>query len=58
VVAAGASPLRHLLRAMRGRRYRAGDRLLITLTASGYLPERIRITIRDARNPRATLLPG
>jgi hypothetical protein len=36
--------------------YRAGDRLLLELTAPSYAPERARIVIRDGRAPAVRLL--
>ncbi len=45
-----------LLRELRGRRLRTGDRLLITVTAPGRRAERISVTIRDNRTPLARLL--
>ncbi len=39
-----------------GTTYRAGDRLLITVSAPGRISERARISIRDGRKPRAALL--
>lgn len=54
--AAGARGVRRLLRSLAGHRYRAGDKLLITLTASGWIPERAEITIRSGRVPEARAL--
>lgn len=54
--ATGVRRLRQLLRALEGRRYHSGDRLLITLNAPGYLPERAEVTFRYGRLPRITLL--
>ena len=45
-----------LLRELRDRRLRTGDRLFITVTARGHLAERISVTIRDNRTPLARLL--
>jgi len=39
-----------------GKRFTAGDRLQITVTARGLRPERIRETIRDGQLPSARLL--
>lgn len=52
----GARRMRRLLRRLRGHRYRAGDTLLISLTASGWRPERAQIRIRRGRLPRVRLL--
>jgi hypothetical protein len=54
--AAGARHVRKLLGRLVGRRYRAGDRLLLTLTAPGWKPERVRVTIRTSRLPQIRLL--
>jgi hypothetical protein len=40
------------VRRLRGRRYRAGDRLFITLSAPGYRNERAQIRFRWGRKPR------
>jgi hypothetical protein len=40
-----------------GRRFRAGDTLLIILRAPGYLPERALVKIRNGRLPQTKLLP-
>jgi hypothetical protein len=53
----GARNVRRLLRRLHGKRYRAGDRVLIILKAPGYLPERALVKIRDGRLPLVTLLP-
>ena len=47
-----------LERALRGRVLRAGDRVLITVTAPGRGRERIAITIRSGRAPQLRLLGG
>src|ERR1700733_6437547 len=52
----GARKVRRLLRRLHGRRYRAGDRVLIILKAPGYLPERAMVRIRNGKLPRVTLL--
>jgi hypothetical protein len=54
--ASGARNVRRLLRRLHGRRYHAGDRVLIVLKAPGYLPERALVKIRNGRLPRVTLL--
>jgi hypothetical protein len=51
ISAAGARNVRRLLRNLHGRRYRAGDRVLIVLKAPGYLPERALVRIRNGRLP-------
>ncbi len=56
LIASGSAGLRKLLRRLHDRRYRAGDHLLITLTAPGYLPERAELIIRYGRLPLARLL--
>lgn len=43
-------------RSLPGRMYRAGDRLLLTLTAPSYAAERARIVIRNGRVPAVKLL--
>ncbi|HWF56613.1 MAG TPA: hypothetical protein VG223_18385 [Solirubrobacteraceae bacterium] len=45
-----------LARTLRGARFRAGDRILITITAPGLLPERARVLIRRDALPRVQLL--
>ena len=54
--AAGARNVRRLVRRLQGKRYRAGDRVLIILKAPGYLPERAMVRIRNGKLPRVTLL--
>jgi hypothetical protein len=54
--AKGIRDLRELLRRMPGHRYREGQRLLIALSAPGWLPEQIQLTFRDGRLPLVTLL--
>jgi hypothetical protein len=54
--ATGVRRIRRLLRRLRGRRYRAGDVLRISLTAPGYRPERAKVVIRYAELPLAKLL--
>jgi hypothetical protein len=55
--AAGRRAVHGLLRSLEGRRYRAGDRLLISLQAPGWRPERAEIAIRSGRVPKVRLLP-
>ena len=57
ISASGARNVRRLLHRLRGRRYRAGDRVLIILKAPGYLPERAMVTMRNGRLPEIRLLP-
>ncbi len=54
--AAGARPLRRLLRGLDGTRYRVGQRLRITLTAPAYRAERAEVIFRYGRQPLARLL--
>ncbi|HTU84918.1 MAG TPA: hypothetical protein VMF57_05050 [Solirubrobacteraceae bacterium] len=56
ISAHGARHVRRLLKRLRGKRYRAGDRVLIVLKAPGYLPERAMVMIRNGRLPEITLL--
>jgi hypothetical protein len=53
---ATAHQLGPLLKALRGTRYRAGDRLLITILAPGAKSERAEVTIRNGALPRAKLI--
>ena len=55
-IAAGSRGVHRLLRNMEGRRYWAGDRLLISLQASGWRPERVEIEIRSDQVPKVRLL--
>ena len=55
--ATGARHVRRLLGRLRGRRYRAGDVLRVTVTAPGYGPERAQVTFRYGRVPLAKLVP-
>ena len=48
--------LGRLLAGLRGRRFRAGDRVQITLSRPPQAPERVQLTIRRGRVPRARLL--
>ena len=45
-----------LLTGLGGRKFRSGDRLLLTVTAPHLKSERIRVTIRNNRIPQARLL--
>ena len=56
VSARGRRGVRHVLASLGGRRYRAGDRLFVTLRASGYLAERAEILFRWGAEPRVRLL--
>jgi hypothetical protein len=53
---ATAAHLRVFVRRLIGTTYRAGDRLLITISAPGRVSERARITVRNDRKPLAALL--
>lgn len=53
-VAVGSKAVHRLLRRIAGRRYRAGDRLLLTLAAPGWVSERAQITFRWGRLPGIT----
>jgi hypothetical protein len=55
-VAAGTRGLRRLARALDGRVYRAGDRLLVTVSKPGYASERAQIRIRYGRIPAVGLV--
>jgi hypothetical protein len=48
--------VRRLLTALRGRTFRAGDRLQLTVTARHMTSERIQVMIRNNRIPQAVLL--
>lgn len=52
---ATAATLRRHHRTMRGQLYRAGDLLLVSLTAPSWKAERARITVRDGRKPAVHL---
>ncbi|HET8979766.1 MAG TPA: hypothetical protein VFN87_16520 [Solirubrobacteraceae bacterium] len=54
--ATGIGGVRRLLHRLRGWRYRAGDRILITLTAPRYRAERAEVDIRWGRKPGVRLL--
>jgi len=56
--ATGPRGLRRLLRRLNGRRYHAGEKLLITLSAPGYRTERAEIDFRWGKRPAARLLRG
>lgn len=58
VTATGRGRIRRLLHRLRGRGYRAGDKLLISLAAPGWRSERAQIAIRWGRLPKARLLRG
>lgn len=57
-VASGSGAVKRALSGIHDRRFRAGDRILITVTAPGRRPDRILIRIRSGRIPRARLLAG
>jgi Ni/Co efflux regulator RcnB len=46
--------LRSLIRWLKGRRYRPGDRLEVAIRRAGYVPERATFTIRNGREPELT----
>jgi hypothetical protein len=48
--------LRALIRSLEARVFRAGQRLTITISAPGWIPERAQIRIRDGALPLAKLL--
>jgi hypothetical protein len=48
--------LKRLITSLHGRRYRAGDRIFLTLTSARYSAERIQITIRKGTIPAVKLL--
>lgn len=54
--ATGPRRVATLLHRLGGRRFRAGQRLLITVTARRHRAERIELQIRNGRLPRARLL--
>ncbi len=54
--AKGPRKVSELLRALAGRRLRAGQTLLITVTAPRHAAERIAVSIRNGREPSARLL--
>jgi hypothetical protein len=56
ISAQGFRRVLRLLHNLRGRQFRAGDRILIILKAPGYLPERAMVEIRNGRLPQITLL--
>ena len=56
--ASGPRGLHRLLRTLQGRRYRAGQKLVITFSAPGYRTERAEIDFRWGKRPQARLLPG
>ena len=53
---ASSATLRRRRRTLQGKLDRAGDRLLLSLSAPSWRPERARITIRDGRPPAVRLL--
>lgn len=55
-MSARARQLRGLVRSLAGRRYRAGDRLLIRISVPGEVPERAEVWIRYGEIPRARLM--
>jgi hypothetical protein len=55
-IAKGIPAVHHLLHSLVGRRYRAGNKLVLTLQAPGYRRERAELDIRWGRKPNARLL--
>jgi len=55
-ISAGYRKLGGVLRSSRAPAYRAGDRLVITLSSPRYVPERVRVNIRDGHIPKVKLL--
>jgi hypothetical protein len=53
---AGKRRLRRLTRSLERRRFRAGQRLTITISVPGWIPERAGVRIRDGALPLAKLL--
>jgi hypothetical protein len=58
ISARGFRNVLRLLHNLRGRQFRAGDHVLIILKATGYLPERALVEIRNGRLPGILLLSG
>jgi hypothetical protein len=54
--ARGPGGVKRVLRGLQGRRYRAGDRLLIFLRAPGYRDQRAQVSFRNGRLPAVKLL--
>jgi hypothetical protein len=48
--------LKGLVQSLEGGRYRAGDRILLTLTSARYSAERVQISIRTGTIPAVKLL--
>jgi hypothetical protein len=55
-IATGIRGVHKLLHALVGRRYRAGNKVILTLQAPGYRQERAELDIRWGRKPNARLL--
>ena len=55
-IAKGIRGVHHLLHALVGRRYRAGNKLILTLRAPGYRQERAELVIRWGHKPNVKLL--
>jgi hypothetical protein len=45
-----------MLHRLQGRRYRAGDRLVVSLSAPGWIAERAQIKIRSGKVPKVQRL--
>jgi hypothetical protein len=48
--------IKRLLKSLAGDRYKAGDRIFITIRSPGEVAERIELWIRDGKEPRVKLL--
>src|ERR1700759_436992 len=55
-IAKGIRGVHHLLHALIGRRYKAGNKLILTLQAPGYRQERAELPIRAGHKPNVKLL--
>jgi hypothetical protein len=53
---ADARHLKRLTKALNGHAYRAGDKLLITVSEKGFKPERVAVRIRYGAKPKLSLL--
>jgi hypothetical protein len=53
---AGSRHLRRLIKSLEARVFHAGQRLTITISASGWTPERALLKIRDGKLPVAKLV--
>jgi len=55
-MSARAGTVNGLVRVLDGQRYRAGDRVFITISVRGRAPERVEVLIRNGAIPRARLI--